>query len=92
MPKRLAFRGGAHRRRHGERRSVNYPISFAIANAAAAASPPTTAVCQALRKGRLPVKVPFKYPKTSNASDPITQLEREPAKELGSVLIGPLPM
>lgn len=36
-----------------------YAISFAIANAAAAASPPTTAVCQALRKGLLPVKVPF---------------------------------
>ena len=36
-----------------------YAISFAIANAAAAASPPTTPVCQALRKGRLPVNVPF---------------------------------
>ena len=36
-----------------------YAISFAIANAAAAASPPTTAVCQALRSGLLTVKVPF---------------------------------
>ena len=45
-----------------------YAISFAIANAAAAASPPTAAVCRALRKGLLPVKVPVTYPKISNAS------------------------
>jgi hypothetical protein len=36
-----------------------YAINFAIANAAAAASPPTTAVCQALRSGFLTVKVPL---------------------------------
>ena len=36
-----------------------YATSFAIPNAAAAASPPTTAVCHALRSGFLTVKVPL---------------------------------
>jgi hypothetical protein len=36
-----------------------YAINFAIPNAAAAASPPTSAVCHALRSGFLTVKVPL---------------------------------
>ncbi len=36
-----------------------YAMSLAIANAAAAARPPTTAVCQALRSGFFTVKRPF---------------------------------
>lgn len=46
-----------------------YPINFAMVNAAVAASPPTRAVCHALRNGRVVVKRPFTYPNTSKASN-----------------------
>ncbi len=39
--------------------SDRYPIAFAMANAAAAASPPTSAVCQALLNGFFTVNRPF---------------------------------
>ena len=37
----------------------SYPSAFAIMNAAVAASPPTTTVCQALRNGLAVVKLPL---------------------------------
>ena len=43
-------------------------ISFAIPNAAAAASPPITVVRVALRTGGAPVKRPFTYPKIASAA------------------------
>jgi len=42
-----------------EMSSDRYPIALAIANAAAAATPPTSAVCQALFNGFFTVKRPF---------------------------------
>ena len=43
-------------------------ISFAITNAAPAARPPITIVCDAPRKGAVPVKRAFMYPKIPNAA------------------------
>ena len=47
-------------------------MNFAIANAAAAASPPTRAVCQALRRGFFTVNRPLTYPKTRSAMSVMT--------------------
>ena len=43
-------------------------IIFAITNAAPAASPPITIVCDAPRRRAVPVKIDFKYPNTPSAS------------------------
>jgi hypothetical protein len=56
-PAGVRTRGG--RRQDLSARLVSYPIAFAMANAAAAASPPTSAVCQALFNGFFTVKRPF---------------------------------
>ena len=52
--------------------SENYPIAFAITNAAVAANPPTMTVCHALRKGRVVVNRPLMYPNTKSASNVTT--------------------
>jgi hypothetical protein len=43
-------------------------IIFAITNAAPAARPPITIVCDAPRKGAVPVKRAFMYPNTPRAA------------------------
>jgi len=43
----------------GQTKKFRYPIAFAMTNAAVAASPPTTTVCHALRKGRAVVNLPL---------------------------------
>src|SRR6185369_3218659 len=50
----------------------SHAMSLAIAKAAAAASPPTITVCQALRHGFFTVKRPLMYPKRRSARTVMT--------------------
>lgn len=50
------------------RRNQRYAMSLAMTKAAAAASPPTRAVWNALRPGIVPVKRPLIYPNTVSAT------------------------
>ena len=45
-----------------------YEIIFAITKAAPAARPPITIVCDAPRRGAVPVKRAFRYPNTPSAA------------------------
>src|SRR5215208_604798 len=45
-----------------------HEIALAMPNAAAAARPPITTVCRALRTGEAPVNLPFTYPKMASAT------------------------
>jgi hypothetical protein len=54
--------------------AVLYERERAMTNAAAAASPPISTVCSALRAGRAPVKRPLIQPKTARAV-PVTAID-----------------
>src|SRR5205807_5051945 len=58
-----------------ERPPRTHEMALAIRNAAAAASPPTSAVCRALRCGLAPVKRPLTKPNISRA-DRVTATEK----------------
>jgi hypothetical protein len=49
--------------------AANHDIALAIINAAPAAALPISAVCKALRVGRVPVNRPLMNPKMNNAAN-----------------------
>jgi nicotinamidase/pyrazinamidase len=85
--------GGGDRRAAAVRRAVarrrravtsRQRIARARPKAAVAASPPTSAVCQALRNGPAVVNRPLKYPNTRRASSVVATDTRNPSRMLGA--------